>query len=129
MKVYIATPVNARHEATLEGKRASAHRRVKDLEYGLSKVIKGGEFFEFHSSFDSDIAPMDIMLTKRMYGVGLPSEAVIMGKCVQRVMECDVIYLDAGWQESKGCCVEHYAACIYGKKILNYDVRGFYYEG
>ena len=74
---------------------------------------------EFHSSFDEDVAPMDIELTKKMFGVELPSEPIIMGKCVQRVMECDAIYMDKGWFNSDGCSIEHYTAVVYKKKIIS----------
>ena len=43
-------------------------------------------------------------------------EPQIMGKCVRRVMECDMVFLDEGWKESKGCVVEFCAADTYGKK-------------
>ena len=114
MKIYIATPVNGRKEATLEEKRKAAFERVKELEYEISKSVNGAEFAEYHSSFDPDIAPITIELTRKM---DLPSEAVIMGKCVQRVMECDMILLDYNWRESKGCVIEQRTADVYGKEL------------
>ena len=125
-KVYIATPVNSRSGATIEEKREAAYKRIKKIEYRLSKAVKGYEFAEFHSSFDADIAPIEIELTKKMYGIGLPSESVIMGKCVQRVMECDVIVLDSRWSLSRGCNLERFAALKYGKEIhyvTDYDIE------
>ena len=124
-KVYIATPVNSRSEATIEEKREAAYKRIKDIEYRLSKAVKVYEFAGFHSSFDDDIAPINLELTKKMFGMGLPSESVIMGKCVQRVMECDVIVLDNGWSLSRGCQLEKFAALMYGKEIhyvTDYDI-------
>lgn len=107
-KVYIATPVNARKETTLEEKRQAAYKRVKHMEYIISKSVNGAEFAEFHSAFDNDIAPL---------WKPAPSEAVIMGKCVQRVMECDIVIMDEGWKESRGCRIEYRVACDYDKKI------------
>lgn len=108
MKIYIATPVNGRSEATLEEKREAAYKRVKELEYTISKCINGAEFAEFHSAFDADIAP---------FGSGISSEPKIMGKCVQRVMECDMIVMDFEWERSKGCQVELKVADLYGKEL------------
>ena len=124
-KVYIATPVNSRSGATIEEKREAAYKRIKEIEYRLSKAVKGYEFAEFHSSFDDDIAPINIELTKKMFGMGLPSESVIMGKCVQRVMECDVVFLDYEWSLSRGCKLEWFAALTYGKDVhyvADYDI-------
>lgn len=126
MKIYIATPVNGRKEATLEEKREGAYKRVKELEYKLSKSVNGMEFAEFHSSFDSDIAPINVELTRKMYGYELPSEAIIMGKCVQRVMECDAIYMDIFNMDSKGCRIESYVANVYGKMIVNLQIKNYY---
>ena len=115
MKVYIATPVNGRPEATIEEKRKAAYHRVCHLKVALKRLMPDAEF---HSSFDEDIAPLDIELTKKMFGVELPSEPVIMGKCVQRVMECDALFLDMGWLMSKGCNLEYQTARLYDKQII-----------
>lgn len=111
MKIYIATPVNARKEATLEEKRERAYDRMCEIRKQLHKCYPDAEF---HSSFDEHISPMNIELTKKMYGMGLPSESVIMGKCVQMVMECDMVVLDYDWQMSNGCSLENCTAQIYG---------------
>lgn len=111
MKIYIATPVNGRKEATLEEKREKAFDRMCAIRKQLHKRFQDAEF---HSSFDEHIAPINIELTNKMYGMGLPSESVIMGKCVQMVMGCDMVVLDYDWQQSKGCKLECHTAQIYG---------------
>ena len=112
MKIYIATPVNARKEGTLEEKREAAWKRVMHLR----KIIKEtNPKAECHSSFDLDIAPLNC------YNWSEPS---IMGACVQRVMECDAIFMDWGYENSKGCTIEHTTALTYGKKIIHaYDLN------
>ena len=120
MKIYIATPVNARREATLEEKRKAALRRVCEIAEKMKWHYPSAKFY---SSFDYDITPLNIELTKKMYGCDMPSEPVIMGRCVQRVMECDAIFMDWGYEHSKGCTVEHTTALTYGKKIIHaYDL-------
>ena len=123
-RIYIATPVNARKEAILDEKRAAAYLRVKELEYLICKSVNGAEFSEFHSAFDNDIAPL------RLSSKELPSEAVIMGKCIQRVMECDMVVFDRGWTSSKGCKVEHQTAFEYEKDIymINWDGTVYIYD-
>lgn len=41
-----------------------------------------------------------------------------MGKCVESLLECDVIYLCKGWQDSKGCKAELQIAIVYGKEVI-----------
>ena len=115
MKIYIATPVNARREATLEEKRKAAWKRVNQL-----RVLARNKYphSEYHSSFDDDIAPINQL------GTAVWSEANIMGACVQCVMECDAILMDWGYEQSKGCTIEHTTALTYGKKIIHaYDLN------
>ena len=111
MKIYIATPVNGRKEATLEEKRKAAFERINEIAV---KLLEKYPDAEIHSSFDQDIAPFSILKN--------PTEAEIMGKCVQRVMECDAIFMDAGWMKSAGCCVEMSTASIYGKKMIKLGI-------
>ena len=41
-----------------------------------------------------------------------------MGKDIEALLECDVIFLMTGWQKSKGCMAEFYVAQVYNKQIL-----------
>ena len=113
MKIYIATPVNARKEATLEEKRKAAYKRVDKLRILARRNYPHSEY---HSSFESHIAPINA-------DAGLLNEAAIMGRCVTEVMECDAILMDWGYENSKGCTIEHTTALTYGKKIIHaYDL-------
>ena len=117
MKIYIATPVNARSEATLVRKREKASDRVAEIIGFIEDYYTEKEpdiSIECHSSFDIDIAPL----------YSNKPEPEIMGACVQRVMECDAILMDWGYEQSKGCTVEHTTALTYGKKIIHaYDLN------
>ncbi len=107
MKIYIATPINARKEQGFRNKYKAARQRVKALKEVISNDYR---FYgcEMISSFD----------VNKTDGV---SEAIAMGRCVQAVMECDAIYLDHAWQSSKGCNVEYRTAKIYDKEIYEHD--------
>ena len=106
MKIYIATPVNARKEETLEEKRLSAYDRMCEIRQQIHALLPNAEF---HSSFDEHIAPINKECSK--------SESMIMGECVTEVMECDMIVLDWGYLDSKGCRVEEFTAIRYGKEV------------
>ena len=106
MKIYIATPVNARKEETLEEKRLAAYYRMCEIRKQIHAKLPDAEF---HSSFDEHIAPINKECRK--------SEAMIMGECVTEVMECDMIVLDWGCADSKGCNVELFTAIQYCKEV------------
>ena len=107
MKLYIATPINARKEKTFNEKRRAARHRVELLK----EVISEDERFrgyELVSVFDYK-------------GVGRNAENFMLGVCVTLVLDSDAIYLDHGWQASKGCNLEYRAAKIYDKAIYEHD--------
>lgn len=107
MKIYLATPVNGRKEKTLEAKQHAALKRIEEMKVYLRNRFQGASF---KSSFDFVDPGEEI------------DESVIMGHCICTVMECDMIVLDDGWENSKGCTVERFVAMQYGKKVqtMNY---------
>lgn len=41
-----------------------------------------------------------------------------MGKCIEQLLECDIIYLCRDWQSSKGCKAEMQVALVYDKDVM-----------
>lgn len=41
-----------------------------------------------------------------------------MGFDISGLLLCDAVYFSRGWEQSKGCRLEHAAAEIYGLKIF-----------
>ena len=105
MKIYIATPVNARKEKTLQAKQAAALKRVNELTRIVQTHLPKAKV---RSVFNA------IVVRKNGQPV---SEDKIMGACVRKVMQCDVILMDDGWGDSHGCKVERFTAQEYGKEI------------
>ena len=42
------------------------------------------------------------------------TDAYYMGRCIEALLTCQVIFMCDGWRESKGCRTEKYAAQQYG---------------
>lgn len=107
-RVYIATPINGRHDGRdFKEKLAFAKHRVDVLKQVLSDEPAFKEC-EFVSTFD-------------IHNGTMPSEAKAMGDCITLVLSCDAIYLDHGWLQSRGCNLEYRAAKIYGLEIYDHD--------
>ena len=105
MRLYIATPINARKEKTMPEKLRAARHRVELLK----EILKEDERFKDYTIWST---------------FGLPKqedENVALAQCVCAVLRADAIYLDHGWQGSKGCNLEYRAAKIYGKTIYEHD--------
>lgn len=107
MRIYIATPINARKGKDMREKLAAAKQRVELLKDILSDDDKFKD--------DELLSTFDVPHRDRY------NETLILGDCVTAVLNCDGIYLDHGWQTSKGCNLEYRAAKIYGKMIFEHD--------
>ena len=113
MRIYIATPINARKGKNLIEKLAAAKQRIELLK----DILLDEEQFQHCTCFST----FDVPHRLDEWGAPLERESVIMGDCVIAVLESDGIYLDHGWQASKGCNLEYRAAKIYGKMIFEHD--------
>ena len=106
MKLYIATPINARQEPTRREKLIAAKHRVEMLKAILAYDDRFKDY-ELISTFDFN----------DMYD----TEEMAMSLCIYHVLTSDAIYLDHGWTASKGCNLEYFTAQIYGKLIFEYS--------
>ena len=107
MKLYIATPINARQEPTMREKLVAAKRRVEMLKANLADDVRFKNYelistFDFNNMYDAD-------------------EEKAMSRCIYHVLTSDAIYLDHGWTASKGCNLEYLTAKIYGKLIFEHS--------
>lgn len=106
LKLYIATPINARKEETFEEKYKSAKKR---LEY-LKPILRADYRFNgWEVVGGTDICPL-----------GTPENEAIK-RCVQEVFTSDAIYMDVGWQNSDGCRTEFETAGRYKIPIYTFD--------
>ncbi len=113
MKIYIATPVNARKEPTLIAKQTQAKLRVIELRKQIKKHLP-----------DAEVVSSVTHIYAATRGKA-EAEARIMGECIKLVMESDVILMDDGWGDSHGCKVERFTAQEYGKEIWTlFDLEG-----
>ena len=109
MKIYLASPVNGRKEKTLKEKQQAAMKRIDEMADYLVKFYPDAEFW-------SSVGNMPIA----RHG-DESKEAKIMGHCVTMVMESDMVILDDGWENSKGCTVERFVALQYGKQVYTFN--------
>ena len=103
MKLYIATPINARQEPTMREKLVAAKHRVEMLKAIIANDIRFKDY-ELISTFD--------------FNDRNDTEEKAMSRCIYHVLTSDAIYLDHGWTASKGCNLEYLTAQIYGKLIF-----------
>ena len=103
MKLYIATPINARQEPTMREKLVAAKRRVEMLKAIIADDVRFKNY-ELISTFD--------------FNDWNETDEKAMSRCIYHVLTSDAIYLDLGWTASKGCNLEYQTAKIYDKQIF-----------
>lgn len=101
-KVYFASPVNGRTEPTLAEKKTAALARCVEVRNHLKRLHP-----DWVITYSFMVCPINQVLT----------EAEAMGRCVTLLMDCDMLILDDGWMQSRGCTLEQATAKIYGKEI------------
>lgn len=97
MKIYISIPITG-HD--LDEQRAKAERLHQDIDAIGHDVINPFDVPEPPEHFDD----------KERY-------AYYMGFDIADLLRSDAAYFSRGWEQSKGCRLEHAAAEIYGLKI------------
>lgn len=89
MKIYISLPITG-----------------KDIEEVEASIIFAKAIIE--KKGHTPVSPLDQDTTQ--------DYATLMGNDIRALLLCDsVVFLD-GWEESKGCRLEYFAATIYEKK-------------
>ena len=61
---------------------------------------------------------------KKRYADGAPTGVMrpplyFLGEVLKIMSQCDAVYFCKGWEEARGCMVEHLAAELYGLEILH----------
>lgn len=103
MKIYISIPITGRDPKLQKARAAS---------YALSLRKIGHEPV---NPFDTPSPPKNLTAAEE-YAYYIMAD-------IDRLRECDAIFLSPGWITSRGCCIEHLAARSAGLKIFEHFLR------
>lgn len=78
------------------------------------KILEGQGYKIVNTYFDDDWTDTDNLLKKGITSIPL----FFLAKSLEKMAECDVIYFCDGWQDARGCKLEHAAAVAYGLKVI-----------
>ena len=96
MKVFISQPMNGKSNEEIEAIREDIVNDFKEIY--KEKVVILDSFFKN--------APHD---AKPVW---------FLGKSLEIMSEADVVYFAKGWENARGCRIEHTVAKEYGLKIM-----------
>jgi hypothetical protein len=110
MKVYISTPINARNENTFALKYEAAQKRCERI---IEVLLEDERFKDAKFVHTFNLNPL-----------GSVTETEAMGRCIQAVLESDLLYFDCRASESNGCALEYWAASIYKIPVISASLFG-----
>ena len=97
MKVFVSQPMNGKTNKEI----------LQEREKIINKLIKEG--FEVIESYYSEFNLSNDIKNKHIY---------FLGKSIIDMSKCDYAYFADGWEDAKGCVIEHEVALKYGLTIL-----------
>ena len=101
IRVFISQPMNGKTDKQImDARREAAIDAIKRIheEYGVREDIE-----VMHTVFDfsNNVHPL-----------------VYLGKSIEMMGDADIVYFARGWDNARGCVIEHECANRYGKNIL-----------
>lgn len=97
-KAMLSQPMGGRTEQEII---ATRNRAVAELERRGYEVVNT----YFHGAFESNMNTIN----KPLY---------CLGKSILCMAVCDTVYFCHGWQNARGCRIEHDAAVAYGLEVI-----------
>lgn len=104
-KVYVSQPMRGKSEAQICLERSKAIERARKLL---------GEPVDIVPSYDPAFAEIT------------PLECI--GKSIELMAQADVAYFVPGWENARGCLIEHECAVMYGVQLID-DSRKYFSFG
>lgn len=105
IKLFISQPMKGKSDNEIIGERIKAEEAVKNVLNSPGMMVEHFDLEVIDSFFQN--APVD---AKPLW---------FLGKSLELLSNADCVYFCEGWQEARGCQIEHDAAIKYGIKILN----------
>ena len=96
MKIFLSQPMSGKTDKQIRLERDNAKVYLKYLFYG-----EDIELIDTVFDLDEGTHPL-----------------VYLGKSIEKMAEADIVCFMKGWDESRGCIIEHEAAVKYGIKRL-----------
>lgn len=97
-KLFISQPMRDKTDEEIKSERNEILQRVKEI-YPNEDIVLIDSFFE--------TAPHDV---KPLW---------FLGKSLELLSTADIVYFAKGWEEYRGCSIEHKCAIEYGINIIH----------
>ena len=96
-KLFISQPMNGKTDEQILSEREKAIKIAKEILSEDVEVID-----TFYTDFSPDAKPLQYL-----------------ARSISDLAKADIAYFSEGWQEARGCKIEHECVVQYGVKIIN----------
>lgn len=103
MTAMLSQPMAGKTEQEINETRDRAIKTLKSLGYDVINTLFTDEWYSDES-----------MKKRRVQNIPL----CFLAKSLESMSLCDTVYFCRGWEQTRGCRVEHDAAVAYGLKII-----------
>lgn len=103
MKAMISQPMAGKTEEEIVATRERAKKYLTECGYTFINTLFTDEWYSKES-----------MTARGVVNIPL----CFMAKSLENMSLCDAAYFCKGWEQTRGCHIEHEAAKVYGVKII-----------
>lgn len=103
MKAMISQPMAGRTEFEIEETRNNAVKYLKSKGYEVINTLFTDEWYSQKAMKERGVENIPLCF---------------LAKSLENMSKCHVVYFCKGWENTRGCAIEHEAAVRYGLKIL-----------
>ena len=103
----ISQPMNGKTHEEIEKQKNKAIKELKSQGYEVVNTL-----------FDSEYYSEDLIKQRGYSNMGL----YFLSQSLMEMSKCDAVYFCSGWEQARGCKIEHEVAKAYGLECL-YEVR------
>lgn len=108
IKVFISQPMNGMTDKQIE--------RERDLAIAdATSQIKACYPEDWDEKDGNEVEVMDTKINGLIPGT---HPLVYLGKSIEMMANADVVYFAKGWENARGCLIEHECAKKYGKHVM-----------
>lgn len=102
-KAMISQPMNGLTDEEIEETREKAIRHLERLGYKVVNTLFTDDWYSESAMKDRGVANIPVCF---------------LAKSLENMSLCSVVYFCDGWEEARGCRIEHEAAEAYGLDII-----------
>ena len=102
-KVMISQPMAGKTDEEIKTAREAATKILEKNGYEVVNTLFDGETFTQESLKEQGV---------------VQSPLYFLAKSLEKMSECNAVYFCAGWDEARGCKIEHNAAVEYGLDVI-----------